>query len=63
MGDGHCRVAGMNKLVQDKLNFKNWKLGIECKFDGRLPIWYRDKSDKEREVIWMKYLTDQYIGD
>ena len=53
----------MNKLVQDKLNFKNWKLGVECKFDGRLPIWYRDKSDKEREVIWMKYLNNQYIGD
>ena len=59
MGIVHGRVVVMSNK---KLNFAHWKISIEYKYDV-LPEWYKNAIDKQREVMWVKYLNNEYIGD
>lgn len=59
MGIVHGRVVVMGN---SKLNFAHWKKSIECQYNV-LPEWYKNATDKQREVMWVKYLNNEYIGD
>lgn len=49
-------------MSNKKLNFAHWKMSVEYKYDV-LPEWYKNATDKQREVMWVKYLNNEYIGD
>jgi len=49
----------MNKLFEDKHNFEDWKFGMNCKYDGREPNFWKGKTDSQKYKMWEKYMNDQ----
>lgn len=49
----------MIKQVGDKHNFEDWKFGMNCKYDGREPDFWRNKTDSQKHDMWEKYMRNE----
>ena len=48
----------MIKQVGDKHNFKDWKFGLNCKYDSEVPDFWKGKTDAQKHEMWEKYMID-----
>lgn len=51
--------SNMIKQVGDKHNFEDWKFGMNCKYDGREPDFWRNKTDSQKHDMWEKYMRNE----
>jgi|TARA_R110000803_G_scaffold30173_2_gene68209 hypothetical protein len=49
----------MIKQVGDRHGFEDWKMGQDCKYDGRQPAFWRGASEEEKDKMYQKYLNNQ----
>ena len=50
-------------IEEEEDKFKQWLFGMDRKYDGREPEFYRGKTRKEKYCMWQKYNNNEPIGD
>jgi len=49
----------MIKQVGEKHGFEDWKMGMNCKYDGKEPDFWRNKTDAQKYEKWEKYMRNE----
>ena len=50
-------------IEEEEDKFKQWLYGMDRKYDGREPEFYRAKSREDKYLMWQKYNNNEPIGD
>ena len=52
-------LLDMKQPKPNKRSFSEFCFGIDCKYDGRLPDWWRNLNEKQKLVKYNLYLEDK----